>query len=162
MTHPVATVISIAGSHAQVEVADSSTCPRCAAGKGCGAGVFGASRRSISLQVRVADGLQVVTGDRVYLYLAATDLVRAALLAYGAPLAGLLLASGLAYLLIEPLHDAMALVIAVAGLLAGGIGGRALARRDRCIRQFSPSINAHAGEEYSEDDQVDPPAADNL
>lgn len=149
MTHPVATVISVTGSRARVKVADRSTCPRCAAGKGCGAGVFGATKRSILLDVRVADGLRVTAGDRVCLSLAATDLVHAALFAYGAPLAGLLLASGLAFFLIHPLHDGLALAMAVAGLLAGGMGGRMMARREGCINQFSPSINAHASEEYS-------------
>jgi len=149
MTHPVATVISVTGARARVEVADRSACPRCAAGKGCGAGVFGSTRRAILLDVRVADGLRVASGDRVCLSLAATDLVQAALFAYGAPLFGLLLASGLAYFLIDPMHDALALGMAAIGLLAGGVYGRIMARRNGCISQFSPSINAFASEEKS-------------
>ncbi len=149
MTHPVATVISVTGSRARVEVADRSSCPRCAAGKGCGAGIFGTTKRSILLDVRVTNGLRVASGDRVCLSLAATDLVHAVLFAYGAPLAGLLLATGLAYFLIDPLHDVLAVAVAAFGLLAGGIGGRIMARRDGCISQFSPSINAFASEEHS-------------
>lgn len=144
MTDPVATVVSVADGRARVEIADSSACPRCAAGKGCGAGIFGSTRESIALTVRVADGLQVATGDRVTLSLAPTGLVQAALFVYGAPLGGLLLASGTAYLLLDPLTDMIALGFSACGLLAGGIVGRVLARRDGCVSRMSPSINGLA------------------
>ncbi len=144
MSNPVATVISITGRQAHVEVADLTACPRCAAGKGCGAGVFGSNRKSISLSVKIASGLNIAAGDRVTLSLAPEDLVHAALYAYGAPLAGLLIGSGLAYLLIDPLTDASALVFSVVGLLAGGALGRTMGRRDSCVSQLSPSINGLA------------------
>lgn len=144
MPDPIATVISIADGKARVTIADRSTCPRCAAGKGCGAGIFGSARESVTLTVRVTSGLDVSTGDRVTLSLAPTDLVHAALFAYGAPLGGLLLASGMAYLLVDPLTDALALGFSAFGLLAGGIAGRILARRDGCVSRMSPSISGHA------------------
>lgn len=145
MTDPVATVISIVDGRARVEMADRSACPRCAAGKGCGAGMPGSTRSAVALTVRVAEGLTVAAGDRVTLSLAPADLVRAALFAYGAPLAGLLLFSGSAYLLIDPLADALALGFAIFGLLTGGFTGHALARRDGCVSQMSPSISGFAG-----------------
>lgn len=144
MSNPVATVISIAGGQAIVEVADRSVCPRCAAGKGCGAGIFGSTQEAISLTVNVADNLKIEAGDRVTLSLAAAGLVQAALFAYGAPLLGLLLAAGLAYLLVVPLTDSIAAVISAFGLLAGAIAGRILAQRSGCVNQLSPSINGHA------------------
>ena len=147
MSDPIATVISIADGKARVEIADRSTCPRCAAGKGCGAGIFGSTRESIALTVGVATGLNIAAGDRVTLSLAPADLVHAALFVYGAPLGGLLLASGMAYLLVDPLTDAMALGFSAFGLLAGGLVGRFLARRDECVSQMSPSISGYAASE---------------
>lgn len=144
MSDAIATVISLADGTARVEIADRSICPRCAAGKGCGAGIFGSSRASIALTVRVAAGLKIAVGDQVTLSLAPADLVHAALYVYGAPLGGLLLASGMAYLLVDPLTDALALGFSVFGLLAGGIVGRFLARRDECVSQMSPSISGYA------------------
>jgi len=104
----------------------------------------GSTRGPVALTVRVAAGLTVAAGDRVTLSLAPADLVRAALFAYGAPLGGLLLMSGSAYWLIDPLTDALALGFAVFGLLVGGFVGRSLARRDGCVSQMSPSISGHA------------------
>ena len=145
MTDPIATVISIADGKARVKIADRSTCPRCAAGKGCGAGIFGSTRESVTLTVRVNSGLNVSAGDRVTLSLAPTDLVHAALFAYGAPLGGLLFTSGMAYLLVDPLTDALALGFSAVGLLTGGFVGRILAQRDGCVSQMSPSISGYAG-----------------
>ncbi|NOX70991.1 MAG: SoxR reducing system RseC family protein [Gammaproteobacteria bacterium] len=145
MTDPVATVISIVDGRARVEIADRSACPRCAAGKGCGAGMVGSTRGVVALTVRVTAGLTVAAGDRVTLSLAPTDLVRAALFVYGAPLGGLLLFSGSAYLLIDPLADALALGFAIFGLLAGGFVGRTLARRGGCVSRMLPSISGYAG-----------------
>ena len=144
MTYPVATVISISGSQARVEVADRSACPRCAAGKGCGAGIFGPNRESISLTVDIAEGVDIVAGDQVTLSLAPADLVHAAFFAYGAPLLGVLSAAGLAYLLVDPLSDFVAAVFSISGLLAGGIAGRVFAKRDDCVNRLSPSISGHA------------------
>lgn len=149
ISNPVATVISITGSQARVEVADLNACPRCAAGKGCGAGVFGSNRKSISLSVKIAAGLNIAAGDRVTLSLAPEDLVHAALYAYGAPLSGLLTGSGLAFLLFDPLTDAIALAFAVVGLVVGGAVGRTLGRRDSCVSQLSPSISGLAPQDPS-------------
>jgi sigma-E factor negative regulatory protein RseC len=144
LTNPVATVLSIAGKEAVVEVSDRSVCPRCAAGNGCGAGIFGANFETVSLTVRIEDGIRIATGDKVSLSLAPRDLARAAIFAYGAPLAGLLLAAGAAYLLIDPLSDLWALILSVSGLLAGSATGRILVRRGECASHLSPTIVALA------------------
>jgi sigma-E factor negative regulatory protein RseC len=147
LTSPVATVLSVAGNEALVEVTDRNVCPRCAAGNGCGAGIFGVDKDPISLTVRIDDGVRIVTGDQVRLSLAPADLVRASFYAYGAPLAGLLLAVGLAFLLIDPLSDLLAVLVSIAGLLGGGVAGRTLANRNACVSRISPSIAGLANAE---------------
>jgi positive regulator of sigma E activity len=144
LTNPVATVLSIAGKEAVVEVSDRSVCPRCAAGNGCGAGLFGTNSESVSLTVRIEDGIRVATGDKVSLSLAPRDLAKAAIYAYGAPLAGFLLAAGAAYLLMDPVSDLWALVLSGSGILAGSVTGRILARRNECVSRLSPTIVALA------------------
>jgi sigma-E factor negative regulatory protein RseC len=140
LTSPFATVLSVAGNEALVEVTDRNVCPRCAAGNGCGAGIFGVDKDPVSLTVRIDDGVRIATGDQVRLSLAPADLVRASIYAYGAPLAGLLLAAGLAYWLVDPLGDLMAALVSISGLLGGGVAGRILAHRHACVSRISPSI----------------------
>jgi sigma-E factor negative regulatory protein RseC len=144
LTNPVGTVVSITGKEAVVKVSDRSVCPRCAAGNGCGAGIFGTNFEAVSLTVRIEDGIRIATGDKVSLSLAPRDLARAAIFAYGAPLVGLLFAAGVAYLVVDPLSDLWALVFSVSGLLAGGVTGRILVRRDECASHLSPTIVALA------------------
>ena len=140
MTSPVATVLSVAGNEALVEVTDRNVCPRCAAGKGCGAGIFGVERDPVSLTIRIDDGVRISAGDQVRLSLAPAELVWASVYAYGAPLAGLLLAAGFAFLLVDPLSDLLAVLVSIGGLLGGGVAGRMLARRNACVSRISPSI----------------------
>ena len=149
MTSPVATVLSVAGNQALVEVTDRNVCPRCAAGNGCGAGIFGGDKGPVSLTVRVDDGVRISTGDQVRLSLAPANLVRASFYAYGAPLAGLLLAAGLAYWLVDPLSDLLAVLVSISGLLGGAIAGRKLAYRNECVSRISPSIAGLANVEKS-------------
>jgi sigma-E factor negative regulatory protein RseC len=139
--------MSVAGNEALVEVTDRNVCPRCAAGNGCGAGIFGVDKEPVSLTVRIDDGVRIASGDQVRLSLAPEDLVRASLYAYGAPLAGLLLAAGLTFLLVDPLSDLLAVLVSMAGLLAGGVAGRMLAHRNACVSRISPSIAGLANAE---------------
>ena len=83
------------------------------------------------------------------LSLAPADLVWASFYAYGAPLAGLLLAAGLVFLLVDPLSDLLAVLVSIAGLLGGGVAGRTLANRNACVSRISPSIEGLANIEKS-------------
>ena len=136
-----AIVTSVSGKHAIVR-AGSMVCARCAAGKGCGAGVFGAGGKAREMTVTVADGLRVAPGDPVILSLRDSSLTRAAWYAYGLPLAGLLSASALAALL--GADDAAALLSGAAGLAGGLIAGRWLGRRQDCVSRMRPVISAIA------------------
>lgn len=137
MNEAVGIVRENRGTTVVVEV-DSAACPRCQAGQGCGAGIFTASRRRVSMTVPVRDGLQLLPGDSVRLCLPPGRLLRGVFLVYGLPLSALLLASGIAYL--AGLSEPATLVWTVAGLGAGFAAGGSLSRRDACLSNLRPMV----------------------
>jgi positive regulator of sigma E activity len=141
MDNPLGRVIDIntAGSAllAEVEVAAISSCARCAAGKGCGAGLLIGSK-SRRVQALVADGLQVRAGDHVRIELGAGELLRATALVYGVPLAGAVTLAALAYAL--QLGDLGAAVSAIAGLAGGILAARRRLSSTACLREFTPTV----------------------
>ena len=150
MDPTIATVIDRSGHDAVVRV-EGVACPRCAAGKGCGAAIFARSPGATTLTARVADSLQVAPGDRVELSVANRSLIRAACYVYGAPLLGLLLASGFVHLSSEAPNDWVALLWGMVGLGAGAAAGRVLARRDTCVNGLRPTVSGRAGGPGSEE-----------
>lgn len=82
----------------------------------------------------------IVTGDRVRLSLHSVHLLRAALLAYGAPLAGIVVSLAGASWFYGALADGPAALIALVGFVAGLIGGRRLLRRESCLERLVPCI----------------------
>ena len=140
MDQPVGTVLSVSDHSAVVRVR-GPVCARCASGKGCGAGLVGSSRAPLRVEAAIADGVTVRVGERVVLGLEDGRLLRAAGYLYGLPLAGLLAASGLAFLAgID--SDALVVAFALSGLAAGATLGRTLVRRDACVRRLMPTIDA--------------------
>jgi sigma-E factor negative regulatory protein RseC len=99
-------------------------CPRCARGEGCGqAGWF--SRRERSVILELPTGARPVSAP-VVLSLSASRLMRAAWLAYGLPLCGLLLGALAGH---AAGGDPVSVPGAALGLVAGLAAGRLLARR---------------------------------
>ena len=123
---------------ATVVVEAANACARCAAGTGCGAGLLGSSRASRQIEAPIIGQLGLRVGDEVQLELAPQNVLRAALEVYGAPLAGLLLMVGLAYL--GGLSDGQAALAGVAGIGLGAALSRFRLRRTRCLREFTPAI----------------------
>lgn len=127
-------------AHAVVEVEASFRCARCAAGKGCGAGLFAGDSKSRRVDALVTSQLELQVGDRVRLELAADNVLRAAGLVYGWPLCGALAGAALAWWL--GAGDAGAVLAAATGGLAGIAAGRLRLRREDCLRQFTPLVTA--------------------
>ncbi|MDJ0911649.1 MAG: SoxR reducing system RseC family protein [Woeseiaceae bacterium] len=124
------------GQWAVVEVDMAGACPRCAAGKGCGAGLSLARNRRV--EARVPPGARIHTGDAVELTMAPNNVLRAAGIVYGLPLAAAAAGAALAYLL--DLGDPAAALAAVAGL---GVGLFLAKRRLRgCLKDFTPEVVA--------------------
>jgi len=142
MTNPQGTVVSIfdAGGHrrAIVAVDPAAACPRCAAGNGCGAGIFQGRGDVRHIEVDVPDGLSPGVDDVVEVTLAPENILRAAALVYGLPLLGAALGAVLAYS--ASLGDAGASLLALAGLAIGLLASRWQLHRPRCSGRYTPSI----------------------
>lgn len=143
MTNPSGRVVSLVDSHdgarAIVEVA-AAACPRCAAGKGCGAGIFSAGSSERQVEAQIPSDLDVAVGDVVDLALAPSNILRAARLVYGYPLAGAIAGAALAWGL--GLGDATAAACALLGVFGGLIVGRQRLRSAGCLANFTPRVEA--------------------
>jgi len=141
MDSPVGTIVSIADGHATVSVDAAVVCARCAAGKGCGAGLLTGSNRTRLIEAQLAPGLGLKAGDEVRLTLAPSNLLRAAFLAYGLPLGGIVIALGLAWIFKQTLDDRLAVLLAIGGLVGGVLVGRFYLNKDGCLKNLVPTIS---------------------
>ena len=145
MDSPVGKIISIGNGNATVEVERIAACARCAAGKGCGAGLLSGTTKAATLQVSLSPHSQFSVGDEVSLKLEPAHLLRATILVYGLPLVGMVLGLSTGWLISRPLTDGAAVAFAVAGLATGLAAGRWQLNRNHCLRQFIPKIEGPAG-----------------
>lgn len=142
MNHAYGKVVSVSddarGRRASIDVEASAVCARCAAGKGCGAGLFGARQSTRRLEATIPPGTTLRAGDDVRVALEPGDLLSAAFIVYGWPLFGAAFGAGFAYLLNA--GDAVAALSALAGLLGGAMLARRRLRESRCVSRFQPKI----------------------
>ena len=149
MQSPRGTVISVqqdpGGARALVQVDARAICPRCRDGKGCGAGIFGASRSERRINALLPPGASVRAGDSVSLSLGSRNLLQAAVIVYGWPLLGGASAALLAYL--TGFGDVGGALAALAGLFAGALLVRRKLGQSDCLSRFVPTvISGPAGE----------------
>ena len=143
MKDPHGTIVEISrdtgGTRAIVDVEAEFACARCAAGRGCGAGILSGRPGTRRLEVTVDRDLELAVGDAVSLSLGHGNVLRAALIVYGLPLAGAAAGAVLAYLL--ALGDGGAAAMAIGGLLAGAMISRRRLRSGSCLARFTPMIS---------------------
>lgn len=126
-----ARVLRVADGIAWVHCESQAGCARCAAGEGCGGGVFARLLRGrlqelpLALPGPMAD--QVAAGDWVLVGLSTRAVQAASMLLYGLPLLGLVVGASAGDLWLG--GDLAALAGAVAGLVAGFLAAHARARR---------------------------------
>ena len=121
MDAPTGTLITAAGSDglARVRVDEPVACARCAAGRGCGAGIFARQRAGEIIEARaLTDGLE--PGTSVDILLDDGGLLRAAFFAYGYPLLGALAGAVLG----STFGDSAAAAGALAGIVVGLLTSR--------------------------------------
>jgi len=142
MDNPTGRVLSLVdspdGARAVVAVQDLPACPRCAAGKGCGAGVFAVSDGERKVEARVPTNLVVSVADVVELSLAPDNVLRAAAIVYGIPLLGALAGAVIAYG--ARAGDVGAAGAALLGLAVGLFFSRQKLRQADCLRRFIPTV----------------------
>jgi sigma-E factor negative regulatory protein RseC len=141
MESPVGRIVSIADGQATVSVDAAEVCARCAAGKGCGAGLLTGSNRTRIIEVQLSPGMEIEPGDEVKLSLAPSHLLRAAVFAYGLPLIGIVVALGVASILNQALDDHFAIALAISGLVIGGLLGRHFLNKESCLKNLVPTIS---------------------
>jgi sigma-E factor negative regulatory protein RseC len=149
MNEPQGTIVAVirdaGGTRAIVDVEAGAVCARCAAGRGCGAGVFTARRGRRRLEVAVGPHTGLAEGDVVAIELAPGNVLRAALIAYGLPLAGAAGGAALAHAL--SLGDSGAAVLALGGLGVGALIGRHRLRGAACLARFTPTVSRRVAPE---------------
>ncbi|HEX7046931.1 MAG TPA: SoxR reducing system RseC family protein [Gammaproteobacteria bacterium] len=115
-----ARVLRVVGATAWVQCESQAGCARCAAGEGCGAGLFAKLLRGrlqelpVSLPASMAG---LAAGDQLLLGLSVTAVQSASFLLYGLPLAGLLIGAIGGGMMFG--GDAGALAGAITGLASG-------------------------------------------
>jgi sigma-E factor negative regulatory protein RseC len=128
---------------AVVEVVSSLRCARCAAGKGCGAGMLGGEARARRVDATIRDSLEVGPGDRVQIALDPAELLQAAFVAYGVPLLAFVVAAASAWL--AGWNEPATVVAALVGVVIGVAAARTYLARRRCLRGFTPVVIARLG-----------------
>jgi len=141
---PEGIVVGLRPGWATVRVDQRFVCPRCAAGRGCGAGIFGRGGSGL-VEVSLPPEVSLTLGQSVSLSLEPGRLLHAAWLVYGIPLLALFSAALVAgYAMPGGTSDAVALAMAAAGLLCGGWWARRRLRRVGCAGRFVPYLAGSA------------------
>ena len=141
MESPVGIVVAVKPPGVIIDVEVAAVCQRCASGKGCGAGLLGGHDGKRRVEVSLPNEHQLLPGDRVILEMSPSILLRAATLAYGLPLATMVLALMLGSAIAGPLDELTAVFLAATGL-AGGIGISRWRLAGHCANNFMPEIRA--------------------
>lgn len=124
---------------ATIGVDVSTVCARCAAGKGCGAGLLIGAGATRHVEAVAGRELRLSPGDTVEVRLAPRSILHAALVAYGAPLAGALTAAAVAYGL--SFGDVEAAAASLAGLAVGMFVSRLYLKKPACLSRFEPTVS---------------------
>lgn len=144
MIYTSATVVSVRGAGrrrtALVDVRADTVCARCAAGRGCGAGLFGRPETLRRIEVSVPEYAGIRKGDTVELAMQPGDLLTASMIVYGWPLAGAAFGALLAWQIGG--GDAVTALAALAGLGTGVWLARRRVRDAGCMQRFTPRIIA--------------------
>lgn len=123
-----ATVSAVEGVTITALANISVGCERCDRGEGCGGGLFGTRRDAHVTLTRITGKPLPVVGESIELIMSDRSVLLSAAVAYGLPLTGLLVAVLLGALAGSP-SDLITMLLAIFGLLGGGIIGRVLSYR---------------------------------
>lgn len=121
-----------------MDVRADTVCARCAAGKGCGAGLFGKRETIQRIEIALPESAAIRQGDSVKLVMRPRDLLVASTIVYGWPLTGGVLGAVLAWQLGS--SDPIAASAALAGIGAGAWLARRRVQDTVCLQRFTPRI----------------------
>ena len=130
----------VTGNRALVQSESQAGCPRCAAGKGCGGGIFGKLLGNRLRQVEVGGAAGLASGDLVMIAISETLLLWGSLIIYITPLAGLFVGALGARLLFGDASELAIVAGGVTGFLAVFIGLRKYLRFLQADRGYMPVV----------------------
>lgn len=133
-----ATVVSLSGDRAEVQMQRQSACSHCEMSHGCGTGAIGRllGKRSKPVEIKVDQNLK--PGDQVEIGLPDKAFLRAGLLIYGLPLLGLFIGLILAEMT-NSNSDLTSFILAMTGLVLGLYVGARIAKT-KFANQLDPKI----------------------
>ena len=126
------------GERAIIDVDVAAVCSRCAAGKGCGAGILGGSGRVRQVAATIGTGVRLGVGDRVEIALRPRDLLQAAVVVYVPPLLGAAIAATAAYGIVG--RDIDAAAAALIGMALGLFASRYYLNHTTCLERVTPVV----------------------
>jgi len=138
METAIGEVSAVNGNSATITISSPLACRRCAAGKGCGAALTLSGERSRQIDVDVPPGLRLQAGDPVRLAISPRHLATAAILAYGLPLAAMLVFLAGSAVAGAELGDGQSVLVALVGLACGFAVSRRLLAGAAVCRKFIP------------------------
>ena len=128
-------IVEVEGEFAWIESERQSTCGGCSARKGCGTGAIAKVLGRKRMHLRVVNRIDAAVGDQVVIGIAESGVIRGSLAVYAVPLAGLFAGAIAGHLAGGYLAEAATDLPAMAGAIAGFVGGLAwLGRFSRATR----------------------------
>jgi len=140
METQTATVIAVSDGKLTLSVDRAVSCARCAAGRGCGAGVLDGDGRQAVLEIDVPAGRLLRPGDVVELSMPSQDLLHASFLAYGVPLTAMVLVLAVVRMAVPDGSDMLSVAAATAALMAAHLATRRWLRRRHCADRLRPQV----------------------
>ena len=144
MVKEKAIVTGLEGDLAMIQMLRHSACNHCELNSGCGTGAIGRMLGHRSKPLTIRNKFNLNPGDRVLLGMPDRAFLRASLLIYGLPLAGLI-GAGLVAQWAFPGSDLYVFIFSAAGFIAG-LSSSSLIAKNHFSQQFNPKILQVDGE----------------
>ena len=114
-----ALITSINGDFAKIEIIRSKPCGLCGKTQGCGNSIWGKIFSHRRNKIEIHNDIEAVEGDKVYLAIEESYLLKTSMLLYGAPITFLFLGMGLAEYFIPLSGDIHTLMGGIFGFVLG-------------------------------------------
>lgn len=133
-------VVAVEGDFVWVETRIKTTCNSCAVQSGCGTSVLSKALGRKLFRTRIANALGARQDDEVMIAIPEETLVRASLVVYLMPLAGLLLGAVAARLLLPDSHELASILAGALGFFGGVLAARFLIKHGRMEQSAEPEM----------------------
>ncbi len=133
-------IVAVEGDYAWVETRIKTTCNSCAVQSGCGTSVLSKVLGRKLFRTRIANALGARQGDDVMIAIPEDTLVRASLVVYLLPLAGLVIGAVAARILLPGSHEVMSIMAGVTGFAGGLLAAKTMIKRGEMEQTAVPEM----------------------